>query len=155
MLSTIMEFLSSSLQTGLSIAGVILAFTTLVVGIWYCGCYLGHPLAVLLTGYTPTSKPEDQDRTISTSASERQQAEQAEAERKKKVRDIVAGMLAVSLCYMAFILDMTRDAHRPSDERLFQGTLWSSVAVALKSCLEGMVALGVLSGVVKLLKRHE
>ncbi|KAK5112431.1 hypothetical protein LTR85_011540 [Meristemomyces frigidus] len=135
-----MDFLTSGLKTGLLIAATVIGLASLLSGIWFAGCYLGRPLGSLIV------------RILGLRAEWAQKSEAESAALEAKVSRVLGGILTFFLCVVAVVIEVGLQEQRTlsgAEERIG----WvGAIALVSKGCFEGMVALGVVAAVVRVLR---
>ncbi|GAB1735540.1 hypothetical protein NU219Hw_g4118t1 [Hortaea werneckii] len=160
-LTSLVRSLTSGLLAGFSI-GAIGGFLILV---WRVGSYVGLPLGLAMANvfFTDQTKNENEDNTgpnanSSTSPQQQQQQQQPAVpsleERRVRAARGMAGILTLYLCIGFLIWEITATPtgtwHLAPGESA-EKFLVPSCVTALKTCFEAIVALGVLSGSVRVL----
>ncbi|KAI6845511.1 hypothetical protein KC332_g5366 [Hortaea werneckii] len=157
--SSLVRSLTSGLLAGLSV-GAIGGFLILV---WRVGSYVGRPLGlvianVLITDQAGSGNKSDTGPKANDSASTQQQQQQPPEssleERRFGAAGTIAGIFTAYLCIGFLFWEI---AVAPSgtwnlapDESV-ERFLVPGCVIALKTCFEAIVALGVLSGSVRVL----
>lgn len=144
-----MDFFTSGMRAGFYIAGSIIGFTALVTSVWFTGCYVGRPLGATIVQIVGV--PNDTEQAPPTTLSA-QAPQRSHAERVHRPARILGGLVALMLCFFAVTLDATLNEIGDTGSRRVPLSLGMLGMVVLKGCFEGIVALTVLSAVVRVLK---
>ena len=137
-----MDVLTSTLGTGLLIAGVITGLASLLAGVWFSGRYFGQPLGALVvqTFGLPASGP----------GTLRNEKEAAALE--AHVSRMLGGLFALMLCIVALLVETVAQEGRNQRGTETRSAWTITMVLVSKGCLEGMVALGALAAVVRVLR---
>ena len=133
-----MDLLLSSLLTAFWISFTIVALATLLAGVWLCSTYIGHPLGMLVCKLTCHFRPGDTQR------------EHNHAGYVGMVQCLTAGFLGLFLCWIGLMYEVIHLLTVVENGDVdVQWNIWSMVQVSLKGSVEGLIALGLLSGTVR------
>ncbi|GAB1727121.1 hypothetical protein NU195Hw_g8038t1 [Hortaea werneckii] len=158
---------------GIAIGLSIVAAVLFILSLWKLGGILGQPAFIAILNSSPfrDTYTDDKDEKASSGTQDTPQTKQKQqqqqqrprlpaSERKAKDARNLAGTVALFLCYVcAFIeLQLSLGAPQTWESPAWQDAAWkyailSICLIILKGCLEGLVAVAVLSGSVWILGR--
>lgn len=132
--------ITSGLRIALIISGSLLAFIALCISLYTIGANLGAPL---ILPFVPSFRNlfEDTNYPQLITKAEQQRKDEVEARR-------VGACLLLFICYMTTSLELATREKPFFDPRGYEAHRWLA-AVLLKGCLEGVVTMMVLRGVLQ------
>ncbi|KAI6858512.1 hypothetical protein KC343_g928 [Hortaea werneckii] len=167
-LTDILPSLIKTLAMGTAIGLSIVAAVLFILSLWKLGCMLGQPAFVAILNSSPfrDSYTDDKDEKASpgtqdtppTKQQQQQRPRLSARERKAKDARNIAGTVALFLCYMCAFIELSLDTPHTWKIPVGQDAAWKYAVLSicltiLKGCLEGLVAMAVLSGSVWVIGR--
>ncbi|KAI7351270.1 hypothetical protein KC320_g5034 [Hortaea werneckii] len=165
-LTDILPSLIKTLAMGTAIGLSIVAAVLFILSLRKLGCILGQPafMAILNSSPFQDTYTDDKDEKASSGTQDTPPTKQQQrrrlpaSERKAKDARNLAGTVALFLCYMCAFIELSLDTPHTWKIPVGQDAAWKYAVLSicltiLKGCLEGLVAMAVLSGSVWVIGR--
>lgn len=140
-----MDFISSAVKAGISIAFVILFLVAVITIICFVGASLGEPFGVLIYNRIPAIERDIQQQFRESSSNTYQPKPRTVEKQRRLIQQLIGGSIAISLCLVGIVFEISqRNTTGMAGSEEPQLDAWIVGALATKGCLEGIVALSVL-----------